>query len=309
MDRLASMQLYIRVVETGSFSKASADLNIAQPTVTKHVAALEKRVGARLLNRNTRGVSPTEVGTLYYERCKAIVREMDEADNLAALLQSKVRGKLRVGSSVAFGRRVLTPLLLRFMQEQPEIDVDLAVEDRYVNLIEQGIDVAIRLGRLADSSLGARYLGLNPWVMVASEQYLREAGEPRKPDDLARHNCLIYSTVQGDDLWHLTGRDGRALSVRVSGRMRSNNLSALLAACRAHMGLAILPWYVARESVATRAVRPVMTEYVLPTQEIHAVYPSPTLVSAKVTTLIGFLQRRFVDSWWLSDFGQEPARE
>ena len=309
MDRLASMQLFVRVAETGSFSKASADLNIAQPTVTKHVAALEQRLGARLLNRNTRGVSLTEIGALYYERCKAIQREMDEADNLAALLQKKVRGKLRVGTSVAFGRRVMTPLLLRFMAAQPEIDIDLSVEDRYVNLIEQGIDVAIRLGRLADSSLGARYLGLNPWVMVASDRYLSRAGEPQRLEDLAHHNCLIYSTVQGDDLWHFTDPRAGPRLVRVSGRLRSNNLSALLEACREHMGLAILPWYVARESVASGAVRPVMTEFALPAQEIHAVYPSPTLVSAKVSTLIAFLQDCFVDRWWLADPGTDLAKE
>ena len=172
MDRITGVQLFVRIVETGSFSKASADLGVTQPTATKHVAAVEARLGARLLNRNTRGVSATEIGTLYYEKCKTIQRELEEADTLASLLASQVGGQLRVSTSVSFGRRVLTPLVLAFMRDHPDITIDLSFDDRYVNLVEQGVDVAVRMGRLADSSLGARYLGLNPWVLVAAPAYL-----------------------------------------------------------------------------------------------------------------------------------------
>ena len=153
MDTVAGLQLFIRVVETGSFSKASTDLGITQPTATKHVAALEARLGARLFHRSTRGVTPTEVGAAYCDKCKAIARQLEDADNLAALLQSRVQGTLRISTSVAFGRRVLTPLVLRFMQQHPGLQIDLSFDDRYVNLVEQGIDLAIRMGRLADSSL------------------------------------------------------------------------------------------------------------------------------------------------------------
>ena len=208
MDRITGVQLFARIVETGSFSRASTDLGITQPTATKHVAALEAKLGARLLNRNTRGVSATEIGTLYYEKCKTIQRELEEADNLASLLQSRVGGQLRVSTSVAFGRRVLTPLALRFMAEHPDISLDLSFDDRYVNLVEQGIDVALRMGRLADSSLGARYLGTNPWLVAGSPAYLARAGTPGTPADLARHACLVYSSVQGDDRWQFTGIDG-----------------------------------------------------------------------------------------------------
>src|SRR6186713_1631035 len=135
MDRITGVQLYIRIVETGSFSKASADLGVTQPTATKHVAALEAKLGARLLNRNTRGVSATEIGALYYEKCKAIQRDLEEADNLASLLQSKVGGQLRISTSVAFGRRVVTPLALAFMRDHPDISIDLSFDDRYVNLV------------------------------------------------------------------------------------------------------------------------------------------------------------------------------
>lgn len=297
MDRITGVQLFIRIVETGSFSRASVDLGVTQPTATKHVAAVEARLGARLLNRNTRGVSATEIGALYYEKCKTIQRELEEADNLATLLQSRVGGQLRVSTSVAFGRRVLTPLVLAFMREHPDLTVDLSFDDRYVNLVEQGVDVAVRMGRLADSSLGARYLAQNPWVLVASPGYLKTRAAPAVPADVADHPCLIYSTVQGDERWHFTGA-GQEASVPVRGPLRSNNLSVLLQAAREGMGLAILPCYVAHESMRTQKIVPLLTDQVLPVQEMHAVFPSPKLVPSKVSSFIAFLQAQFSGEWW-----------
>lgn len=298
MDTVTGMRLFIRVVETGSFSKASPGLSITQPTATKHVAALEKRLGARLLHRSTRGVTATEVGAAYYDQCKAIVRQIDEADNLALLMQARLGGTLRISTSVAFGRRVLTPLALAFMRQHPELQVELSFEDRYVNLVEQGIDVAVRMGRLADSQLGARYLGTNPWVLVASAAYLAEHGRPRKPAELAEHAALIYSTVQGDDRWHFTGADGLVQAVPVRGPLRSNNLSALLAAARGGLGVAVLPRYVAHGSIASGAVLPLLEKWALPVQEVHAVFPSPKLLPSKVRSWCDFLAPRFADGWW-----------
>jgi len=309
MDRITGVQLFIRIVETGSFSKASVDLGVTQPTATKHVAAVEARLGARLLFRNTRGVSATEIGALYYEKCKTIQRELEEADNLASLLQSRIGGQLRISTSVAFGRRVLTPIVLTFMRQHPEITVDLSFDDRYANLVEQGIDVAIRMGRLADSSLGARYLAQNPWVLVASPAYLLAHAAPTTPAEVATHPCLIYSTVQGDERWHFTGvgaatgtalsaSSGQAHSVPVRGPLRTNNLSVLLEAARDGMGLAMLPWYVAHESVRDGKVTPLLTDFAQPAQEIHAVFPSPKLLPSKVSGFIGYLQEQFTPEWW-----------
>ena len=298
MDRVTGVQLFLRVVETGSFSKAAAELGITQPTATKAVAATEQRLGARLLHRSTRGVTPTEVGSLYYEKCKVIAREIDEADNLATLLQSRVGGQIRISTSVAFGRRVVIPLVLKYMREHPGVTIDLSFDDRYVNLVEQGVDLAIRMGRIADSALGARYLGTNPWTMVAAPDYLRLHPAPRVPGDLASHACVIYSSVQGDERWSFTGPSGEEVSVPVKGPLRSNNLSAVLAAARAGVGLAILPCYVARASVADGTVLPVLTDHVLPAQEVHAVFPSPKLVPSKVISFIGFLQQALDGPWW-----------
>ncbi|MBA3623212.1 MAG: LysR family transcriptional regulator [Methylibium sp.] len=314
MDRLLAIRLFIRVVNLGSFSKAAADIGMGQPSATKLVAQMEKQLGSRLLHRSTHGVTPTEIGALYYEKCKLIAHHVDEAETVAALLQSQVQGGLRISTSVAFGRRVLAPLVMRFMWMNPKLQIDLSFEDRYVNLVEQGVDVAIRMGRLADSSLGARYLGVNPWVVVASADYLDKRGTPRDAADLAAHDALIYSTVQGDARWHFTGVDGQAVSVPVRGPLRSNSLSALLAAAREGMGVAALPWYVAQESVRSGAVLPLLADWKLPSQEIHAVYPSPRLVPAKVSGFVEWLQGQFGEAWWAGpeeerSEGSLPANE
>jgi DNA-binding transcriptional LysR family regulator len=298
MDRVTAVILFTRIVETGSFSKAAAEFGITQPTATKAVAAMEQRLGARLLHRTTRGVSPTEVGALYYDKCKTIAHEIEAADNLATLMQSGVGGTLRVSTSVAFGRRVVVPLAMKYMREHPSLTVDLSFDDRYVNMVEQGIDLAIRMGRLADSTLGARWLGQNPWLMVAAPSYLGTHGTPKQVTDLSQHACLVYSTVQGDDRWMLTGSDGKEQVVAVRGPLRSNNLSAVLVAAREGLGIAILPWYVARESVADGSVKPILERYTLPTQEIHAVFPSPKLVPGKVSSFIEHLRVALEGTWW-----------
>lgn len=298
MDRLTAMQMFVRVVETGSFSKAAREFATTQPTVTKQVAAIEARLKARLLNRNTRGVSLTEPGTLYYEKCKSIVLDVEEADSVVRTRQSQAQGMLRIGTSVAFGRRVMVPLVLEFMSQHPQVQIDLSFEDRYTDLVAQGIDVAIRMGKLADSTLGARHLGVNPWLLVASPRYIKKHGIPKRPADLSAHNALIYSSVQGNDVWRVQPPSGAAVTVPVTGRLRSNNLSAVLAAVRANLGVAALPRYVASDSLASGHVVQVLKGHSLPEQEIHAVFPSPKLVPAKVQAFIAFLQGRFGASWW-----------
>ena len=301
MDRLAGLDLFVRIVETGSFSKAAKDFGIAQSTATKAVAAIEQRLGARLLHRSTRGITPTEVGALYFEKCKSIAHEIDIAENLATLVQSGISGHVRISTSLAFGRRVVVPLMIKYMRENPGVTVDLGFDDRYVNMVEQGSDLAIRMGRLADSMLGARHLGTNPWLLAASPEYLKHHPAPMIPPDLLHHDCLIYSSVQGDARWSFTGTSQKEVSIPVAGPLRSNNLSTVLAAARAHMGLAVLPWYVARESVAQGRLVPVLTDFVLPAQEVNAVFPSPKLVPAKVTHLIAYFQKALTGDWWMRD--------
>lgn len=298
MDQVSATQLFIRVVETSSFSKAAAEFSISQPTATRVVAATEARLGVRLLHRSTRGVTPTEVGALYYEKCKQIQRAVEEAEDLATLRQGSVGGRIRISTSVAFGRRVLVPMTLRYMLAHPEVVIDVSFDDRYVNLVEQGADLAVRMGQMADSSLGARYLGTNPWLMVAAPAYLEAHGEPHDAEQLPEHACIVYSSVQGDDQWRLTSASGTVRSVAVKGRLRSNNLSSILAATVAGLGLAIVPWYVAREALQNGTVRQVLADQGLPAQDMHAVFPSPKLVPSKVTHYIQFLQQNLAGEWW-----------
>jgi DNA-binding transcriptional LysR family regulator len=298
MDRIQAVRLFIRVVDMGSFSKAAADMGVGQPAATKMVALLEKKLGSRLLHRSTHGVTPTEIGALYYEKCKLIAHHVEEAETVAALMQSQVQGGLRITTSVAFGRRVLGPMVMRFMQMHPKLQVELNFEDRVVSLVEQGMDVAIRMGPLMDSNLGARFLGTNPWVVVASPDYLSKAGALTTPSDLAKHQALIYSTVQSDARWSFTGARGEVETIAVSGPFRSNNLSALVMAARDGLGVAALPRYVAHDSLASGAVMQVLADWGLPSQEIHAVYPSPSLVPAKVSGFVAWLQGQFGEDWW-----------
>jgi DNA-binding transcriptional LysR family regulator len=199
---------------------------------------------------------------------------------------------------VAFGRRVLAPLIIEFLKQHPGLQIDLSFEDRYINLLEQGIDVAIRMGRLADSSLGSRYLGLNPWAVVASPGYLKARGRPKLPQELQQHSALIYSTVQGDARWQFTGPKGEERTVTVQGPLRSNNLAALLMAAREGMGIAALPRYVANGSLRSGQVQELLADWRMPSQEVHAVYPSPKLLPTKVGLLLSWLQSQFQDNWW-----------
>jgi len=298
MDRIQALRLFSRVVELGSFSRAAEELGIGQPAVTKQVARIEQELGVRLLHRSTHGVTPTEVGALYYEKCRLICHHAEEAASVATLMQSKVSGGMRVTTSVAFGRRVLAPMLIRFMRENPGLQIELNVDDRYVDLVQQGVDLAVRMGRLSDSTLGARYLGVNPWVLVASPKYLRKVSPPKRPEDLNKVDALVYSVVQGDARWRLSGPGGRSPSIAVHGPFRSNSLSVLLSAAEEGMGIAALPRYVAEPAIRSGSIKVVLDGWELPPQEINAVFPSPRMVPVKVSRLIAWLQEQFTTEWW-----------
>ncbi len=270
--------------------------------MTKLVAQLERELGSRLLHRTTHGISPTEIGTLYYEKCKLIAHHVDEAQTVAALLQSQVQGALRISTTMDFGRRVLAPLVMRFLQANPRLCVEVLFDDHVVNMVEQGIDVAVRMGRLADSTLGSRYLGINPWSLVAAPAYLVRRGKPQTPGELTSHDALICSTVQSDSRWHFMGVKGDALAVQVNGPFRCNNKSALMEAAIAGFGIAALPTYVVHESIQRGALVEVLDAWTVPPQEIHAVYPSPRMVPAKVTGFVEWLQEQMGERWWAAHY-------
>ena len=299
---MQAMKLFVRVVDLGSFSKAATDMGMGQPSATKLIAQLENHLGSRLLYRSTHGVTPTEVGVLYYEKCKLISHYVEEAGSVATLMQTQLQGGLRISTTMDFGRRVLAPLVLRFLKTHPKVQIELQFDDHIVDMVAQGIDVAIRMGRLVDSSLGARYLGRNPWSVVASPDYVARRGKPLIPIDLTSHDALIISTVQNDSRWHFSGAANEQLTIGLKGPMRSNNKSALMTAACAGLGIAALPTYVVYESVAKGELTTLLSDWMLPTQEIHAVYPSPRLVPAKVNGFVDWLQEQLTDNWWTIHF-------
>ncbi len=307
MDRVSGLQLFVRVVETGSFSRAADDLGLTQPTVTKHISETERRLGVRLLNRNSRGVSLTEIGALYFDRSKIMLREFDATEAVVGEGRAGVHGTLRIGVSMAFGRCVVAPMILEFLALHPDLRIDLNCDDRYVDVVAHGLDMAIRLGKLADSTLGCRLIGSNPWVMAAATAYLDARGAPERAEDLGCHQCLVYSTVQGDDVWHLRNTHGAELPVAVKGPLKSNNLSILLSAARAGLGIAMLPRYLADPALESGELVQVLRAFPLPSQEINVVSPSPRFVPSKVLALTEFLHRRFRGDWCSrAGVGAEP---
>lgn len=298
MDQLTSLRIFTRVVELGSFSKAAEDLGLSQSTVTKNVAWLEDHVGARLFNRSTRVGRPTDLGHVYYERCKAVLAQLEEADSLVRSRDAELSGPLRVSTSVAFGEAVIWPLLVEFLRANPRLRIELTCEDAYVDLIARGIDIALRMGRLADSSLGSRHLGVNPWGMVAAPSYIERQGRPLCPADLKAHDCLVYSSVQSDAVWPLRSGDGPTAMTEVRGVFHTNNLPTLRSAASAGLGIAILPRYVAERAIEAGALEVVMGDHALPDQELNAVFPSPKLVPRKVNALIQHLGPHFKGEWW-----------
>jgi DNA-binding transcriptional LysR family regulator len=292
MDRLDAMEMFVRIVETGSFSAVARQLGTTQPTVSKQLTALEKRLGTRLLQRSTRRLSVTESGQAYYERCKRIVDAVREAEGTLGRLQTSLTGNLNVNTSIALGEMFVASVILKFQQRYPQIAVELTLNDRFIDLVEEGADVAIRIGRLADSTLVARRLGSTRRLTVATPGYLERRGVPAHPADLADHNCLLYSYLSTGNEWHFQGPDGE-IRVRVSGAFKSNSGHTLLQAVRAGMGIAMGPDWLMHDLLASGEVRAILTEYAPRALDINAVYPSNRLVSAKMRAFVEFLQQEF----------------
>jgi len=307
MDRLAAMATFAKVVEAGSLSAAARTLNISLAAVSRQLAALEERLGARLMNRTTRRLALTEGGRAYYERCRRILGDVDEAESALSQFHAEPAGRLAVSASVLFGQLFVGPLLPDFLARFPRVAVDLTLVDRFVNLLEEGFDVAIRIGALADSRLVARRLGDFRRVVCASPAYLRAHGAPREPKDLAQHACLTFSMLADADAWRFSV-GGREVAVPISGPLRSNNQRALIDAAMAGVGLFLAPSWLVREPVAAGRLAIVLAGFEPAPTPIQAVYPHARLLSAKVRAFVDYLAVR----WENEDFGggitRPPAR-
>lgn len=284
--------MFVRIVETGSLSAVARELGTTQPTVSKHLTALEQHVKARLLQRTTRKLSLTEAGTLYYETCKRVVDELREAQAALSHLQNSLSGRLHVNTSIAFGESFLTRLLLEFQRRNPDLSVHLSLDDRFIDLVGEGVDVAVRIGRLADPNVIARRLGATRRVLVSTPEYLQRHAAPQRPEDLARHNCLLYTYLSTGNEWLFQGEAG-PIRVRVSGNFESNNGHVLREAVGAGLGIAMTPDWLVYEGLSSGRLVSILPQFSTLPLDINAVYPSNRLLTAKVRAFIDFLQEEF----------------
>lgn len=293
MDRLTAMEVFVRIVETGSFSAVARDLGMTQPTVSKQLTALERQLKTRLLNRTTRQLSLTEAGAAYYDSCKRIIDSVRDAEANLGILQTQLSGLLRINTSIGLGQAYVGNLVLKFQKQHPGLSIDLSYADRFVDLVEEGMDLAIRVGRLNDSSLAARRIGSTMRSVVATPAYLAKHGTPQVPEDLSKgHNCLLYAYLSTGNEWLFRGADG-PIRVKVSGSFRANNGDAIKQAVLSDLGIAITPdWFVLRE-VEDGRMKAFLGDFAPPPAEINAVYPSGRHVSAKVRAFTEFLRAEF----------------
>ena len=293
MDNLTDVAVFVRVVERGSFTLAADELELSRAVVSKYVSRLEERLGARLLHRTTRRLSLTEAGAALFEASRAAIERIEEAEGAVAQLQSEPRGRLKVSAPMSFGILHLGAAMAEFARAHSRVSLDVRLDDRFVNLVEEGVDVAIRIGALTDSSLVARRLATTTTLVCAAPSYLAEHGEPEVPEDLATHECLIYSYLSTANVWRFTAPDGREIPVAVNGGFRINNGIVLADAAVAGRGVLLAPTFYVAPQLREGKLRRILAGYSLPQLGIHAVYPQRSQVPPKVRAFVDFLVKRF----------------
>ena len=290
MNRLQEMETFVLAVETGSFSAAARDLQVGQPAVSKVIANLETRLGVRLLIRSTRQLQPTEAGQAYYERARRILDEVEDAEMAAHGLGAGLEGRLRVCAPVTFARLHIAPHLGKFLAMHPKLQLELVMDDRHVDLLGERIDVSLRLGDQKDSSLTARKIHQSERLLVASADYLIQHGVPSTPTDLLAHAAIIYAQVVGGDEWRF--RKGSAeTSVRVHSRLSCTAAEGVREAVIAGLGLAIVSRWMMMAELKSGTVKPVLSDWTLPSMDLWAVFPSGRLPSAKARAFISWFEQ------------------
>jgi DNA-binding transcriptional LysR family regulator len=293
MDRLTEMEAFATVVDQGGFTDAARKMGISKSAVSKHVSSLESRLGARLLNRTTRRVSPTEIGLAYYDRARRVLNDAGEADALVSSMQSAPSGLLRISVATDFGVNHMSPILGDFLADYPDITVNMVLNNRYVELISEGFDLAIRIGEMEDSSLRARKLTETAKRLIAAPSYFEQYGRPEKIDDLNDHKLLHYSNQSGGNVWKLTAPSGEKRQVRTQGWLTVNDGQSLLNACVSGLGIAYLPSFLYTDALAEGLVEEAIPSLPPETQGIYAVYPPGRYTQPKVRTFIDFLVEAF----------------
>lgn len=298
MDRLGEMEIFAAVAEQGSFTAAARHLGVSTSAVSKYVIALENRLGVRLLNRTTRRLSLTEAGRDFREWCERIAADVSEAEHSVASLQTEPRGVMRVNAPMSFGQLHLGPVLSDFLDRYPQVQVDMTMTDRRIDIVEEGFDIAIRIGALADSSLVARTLATSRRVVCGAPAYLASHGIPQAPNELAGHNCLGHGSIRNAEEWRFNGPEGETV-VRAAGTLAVNNGDMLRLAALAGTGLAFLPTFIVGPDLAEGRLRAVLCDYESPADPISALYAAGRPVAAKVRAFIDHLVACFGDApYW-----------
>ncbi|CAB3750119.1 LysR family transcriptional regulator [Paraburkholderia humisilvae] len=289
MDRLTAMETFVSVIEAGSFSGGARRLNVGQPAVSKSIAQLEERLGVRLVMRSTRGLTPTEAGQQYYERAKRAIEEIDEAELAARGSAAGLSGRLRICAAVTFARLHIVPKMKSFLTQHPELNVDVVLDDRNVDLLEEGIDVAFRMGALDDSSMTARKIGQSARFVVGTPAYFSAAGIPRTPAELASHQAIVYEQRGGGTAWSFR-RGSSETAVAVGGRMRVTAAEGVRAAVLADLGVAVASAWMFAPELASGEVQAVLTDWALPPIDLWAVFPTGRMASAKARAFTAFVE-------------------
>lgn len=295
MDRLTEMDAFVNVVDQGGFTGASDRLGISKSAVSKHVTALESRLGARLLNRTTRRVSPTEIGLIYYDRARRVLVEATEADETVTALQSTPRGLLRISAPASFGHLQLAPAVADFLAEFPEVQVDMDLSDNIVDLVAGGFDLALRIGQLQDSSLRVRKIAQTQPILFASPEYLARNGTPQRIEDLNDHALLHYSLLASGNSWRLRTRSGQDRQLRIGGRLTANNGEVLLQAAKRGAGIAFAPSFLCCAALQAGDIVEVLADNPQPPIGIHLVYVPGRYVQPKIRSFIDHMVGHFAN--------------
>jgi DNA-binding transcriptional LysR family regulator len=288
MDLLALMRTFVRVVEAGSFTAVATEQNTTQPTISRQVAALEEHLGARLLTRTTRALALTDDGQAFYERALRVLESLAEAENAVGRRRGKPSGILRIALPVVLGRLQVVPRLHIFMARYHDVSVDVIMSDTVTDLIEEGVDLAIRVGEITDPGLVARRIGVVRRVTVASSGYLKANEPPRVPQDLEHHQCIVFTRLATVHHWHFESVDG-PISVEVKGRFRADNSEAVREGVLSGLGVAVIPAFAFTDEIEKGRVRVLLEAFEPKRLPLHAVYPSRRFVPLKVRTMIDFL--------------------
>lgn len=295
MENLSDIAVFVEVVKADSFTTAASELELSRSVVSKYITRLEQRLGVRLLNRTTRRLSLTEAGQRFYEQCQQALTQLENAEGEIHAMQAEPKGLLRISAPSSFGILHLAALMPKFRQACPGLNLELSIADNVIDIVDEGIDIALRIGELPDSTMIAKRIAQCRYVVCASPDYFEQHGKPVTPEDLTGHNCLLFQFWDSPNQWQFISKENQFISVKVRGEIVSNNSLALREIMRSGGGLSMAPTFLVGEDIKKGRLVPVLTDYKIKPVSIYAVYPHRQYLTAKVRAFLEFLAEQ-IDS-------------